>query len=77
MAWAEVVISDENKSADVFSAIENIGARRLQTVLERVLDDVSYTATDRSGDTVSIDAAFVEKHVGDLARNADLSKFIL
>ena len=64
-------------AAETNAAIENIGARRLQTVLERVLDDVSYTAADRSGDKVEIDAAYVEKHVGDLARNADLSKFIL
>ena len=64
-------------AAETNAAIENIGARRLQTVLERVLDDVSYTATDRTGDSVTIDAAYVEKHVGDLARNADLSKFIL
>ncbi len=64
-------------AAETNAAIENIGARRLQTVLERVLDEVSFAATDRSGDTVQIDAAYVEKHVGDLARNADLSKFIL
>ncbi|MGH6855212.1 MAG: ATP-dependent protease ATPase subunit HslU [Aestuariivirga sp.] len=64
-------------AAETNAAIENIGARRLQTVLERVLDEVSFTATDRSGDQVTIDAAYVEKHVGDLARNADLSKFIL
>ena len=64
-------------AAETNASIENIGARRLQTVLERVLDEVSYTATDRSGDQVTIDAAYVEKHVGDLARNADLSKFIL
>jgi ATP-dependent HslUV protease ATP-binding subunit HslU len=61
----------------VNSSIENIGARRLQTVMERVLDDISFTAPDRSGDTVTIDAAYVNKHVGDLAKNADLSRFIL
>jgi ATP-dependent HslUV protease ATP-binding subunit HslU len=64
-------------AAQVNSSVENIGARRLQTVMERVLDDVSFTAPDRSGETISIDAAFVEKHVGDLARNTDLSRFIL
>jgi ATP-dependent HslUV protease ATP-binding subunit HslU len=64
-------------AAETNSSIENIGARRLHTVLERVLDEVSYTATDRSGETVVIDAAYVQKHVGDLAKNADLSKFIL
>ncbi|MGA2566708.1 MAG: ATP-dependent protease ATPase subunit HslU [Pseudolabrys sp.] len=61
----------------VNSAIENIGARRLQTVMERVLDEISFAATDRSGETVKIDAAYVEKHIGDLAKNADLSRFIL
>jgi len=61
----------------VNSSVENIGARRLQTVLERVLDDVSFAAPDRSGDTVKIDAGYVHKHVGDLAKNADLSRFIL
>jgi ATP-dependent HslUV protease ATP-binding subunit HslU len=61
----------------VNSSVENIGARRLQTVMERVLDDVSFTAPDRPGDTVRIDAAYVQKHVGDLAKNADLSRFIL
>ena len=64
-------------AADTNAAIENIGARRLQTVLERVLDEVSFAATDRSGQTVRVDAAYVDKHVGDLAKNADLSKFIL
>jgi ATP-dependent HslUV protease ATP-binding subunit HslU len=64
-------------AAEINGTVENIGARRLQTVMERVLDDVSFTATDRSGETVVIDAAFVEKNLGDLSRNADLSKFIL
>src|SRR6202453_975886 len=61
----------------VNSSVENIGARRLQTGRERVLDDVSFSAPDRSGETVKIDAAYVQKHVGDLAKNADLSRFIL
>ncbi len=61
----------------VNSSVENIGARRLQTVMERVLDEISFAAPDRHGDTVKIDAAYVEKHVGDLAKNADLSRFIL
>jgi ATP-dependent HslUV protease ATP-binding subunit HslU len=61
----------------VNSTIENIGARRLQTVMERVLDEISFAATDRSGETVKIDAAYVQKHIGDLAKNADLSRFIL
>jgi ATP-dependent HslUV protease ATP-binding subunit HslU len=61
----------------VNSAIENIGARRLQTVMERVLDEISFSAADRSGEAVKIDADYVKKHVGDLAKNADLSRFIL
>jgi ATP-dependent HslUV protease ATP-binding subunit HslU len=64
-------------AAETNASIENIGARRLQTVMERVLDEVSYAATDRSGETVTVDNAYVEQRVGDLARNADLSKFIL
>jgi ATP-dependent HslUV protease ATP-binding subunit HslU len=64
-------------AAEINSSVENIGARRLQTVMERILDDISFTAPDRAGETVVIDAAYVEKHVGDLARNADLSRFIL
>ncbi len=66
-----------NIAVSVNSAIENIGARRLQTVMERVLDEISFAATDRSGETVKIDAAYVEKHIGDLAKNTDLSRFIL
>ena len=61
----------------VNSSVENIGARRLQTVMERVLDEVSFAAPDRHGETVTIDAAYVHKHIGDLAKNADLSRFIL
>jgi ATP-dependent HslUV protease ATP-binding subunit HslU len=64
-------------AVQVNSSVENIGARRLQTVMERVLDDVSFTAPDRSGETIRIDADYVEKHIGDLARNTDLSRFIL
>ena len=62
---------------EVNQNVENIGARRLHTILERILDDISFTATDRPGDTVTIDAAFVRDNMGDLAKNADLSKFIL
>ena len=61
----------------VNSSVENIGARRLQTVMERVLDEISFTATDRNGETVKIDGDYVQKHIGDLAKNADLSRFIL
>lgn len=61
----------------VNSTVENIGARRLQTVMERLLDEISFDASDRSGQTVNIDAAYVRQKVGDLAKNTDLSKFIL
>ena len=64
-------------AAETNANVENIGARRLQTVMERLLDEISYLAPDRAGDTVTVDAAYVERHVGTLARNADLSKFIL
>jgi ATP-dependent HslUV protease ATP-binding subunit HslU len=64
-------------AVDVNASVENIGARRLQTVMERILDEISFTATDRSGDTVTIDADYVEDQVGDLARDTDLSRFIL
>src|SRR6516165_7779780 len=61
----------------VNSSLENIGARRLQTVMERVLDDISFVAPDRAGETVKIDGAYVRDRVADLAKNADLSRFIL
>ena len=61
----------------VNASVENIGARRLQTVMERVLDEISFSATDRAGETVKIDAVYVQKHIGDLAKNTDLSRFIL
>jgi ATP-dependent HslUV protease ATP-binding subunit HslU len=64
-------------AVSVNGSVENIGARRLQTVMERVLEDISFAAPDRSGDTIQIDAAFVKEHIGDLAKNADLSRFIL
>jgi ATP-dependent HslUV protease ATP-binding subunit HslU len=64
-------------AVEVNSNVENIGARRLQTVMERVLDEISFAAPDRSGETVAIDAAYVRQHIGDLAKNADLSRFIL
>lgn len=69
-AIADVAVS-------VNSTVENIGARRLQTVMERVLDEISFEASDRNGQTMTIDAAYVKARVGDLARNTDLSKFIL
>jgi ATP-dependent HslUV protease ATP-binding subunit HslU len=64
-------------AVQVNGSVENIGARRLQTVMERVLDDISFAAPDRHGETIRIDAEFVKSHIGDLAKNADLSRFIL
>ncbi len=64
-------------AADVNQAVENIGARRLYTVMERVFEELSFNAPDRSGATVEIDATFVEQHIGDLARSADLSRYVL
>ncbi|HEX7760665.1 MAG TPA: ATP-dependent protease ATPase subunit HslU [Caulobacteraceae bacterium] len=61
----------------VNGAVENIGARRLQTVLEKVVEEISFAAADRSGETLSIDAAYVNARVGELSRNTDLSRFIL
>jgi ATP-dependent HslUV protease ATP-binding subunit HslU len=64
-------------AAEVNATVENIGARRLQTVMERVLDDISYTASEKMGQNLSIDAAYVREKVSDLAKNQDLSRFIL
>lgn len=64
-------------AVDLNASVENIGARRLQTVMERVLDDISFNAPDKSGAELVIDADYVAKYVGDLAKNTDLSRFIL
>ncbi len=64
-------------AAEVNRTVENIGARRLQTVMERLLEDVSFSASDRAGETVEINADYVREKVADLAKDADLSKFIL
>jgi ATP-dependent HslUV protease ATP-binding subunit HslU len=64
-------------AAQVNARVENIGARRLQTIMERVLDEVSFTATDRAGETLVIDGAYVRARVEDLAKDQDLSRFIL
>jgi len=61
----------------VNNSVENIGARRLQTILEKVVEEISFSAADRSGETVAIDAAYVQERIGALAANADLSRFIL
>ncbi len=64
-------------ASKINETVENIGARRLHTVMEKLLEEISFTAPDRSGETVVIDAEFVEERVGDLARKADLGRFIL
>lgn len=64
-------------AVELNSSVENIGARRLQTVMEKVLDEVSFDAPDRPGEVVKVDADFVRKNVGDLAKNTDLSRYIL
>ena len=64
-------------STEVNSSIENIGARRLHTIIEKVLDDISFNATDKSGEKIIVDKEYVKKNLGDLVKDTDLSKFIL
>jgi ATP-dependent HslUV protease ATP-binding subunit HslU len=64
-------------AAEVNRGVENIGARRLHTILERLLEEISFSASDRGGEKIAIDAAYVREKIADLAKNADLSKFIL
>ncbi len=64
-------------AAEVNQSVENIGARRLYTIMERVFEELGFTAPDRSGEAITIDAAFVEKNIGELARSADLSRYVL
>jgi ATP-dependent HslUV protease ATP-binding subunit HslU len=64
-------------SARINESVENIGARRLHTVLERILDEISFEATDMKAATIKIDAKYIKEHIGDLADTSDLSKFIL
>ncbi len=66
-----------NLAYEVNSKVENIGARRLHTIIERVLDEISFTATDRSGEKIKIDASYVKNNLGDIVKDTDLSKFIL
>ena len=74
---ADAIAALARVAVQVNGSVENIGARRLQTVMERVLDEVSFSAPDKSGERIVVDADFVERNIGDLARNADLSRFIL
>ena len=64
-------------AADVNQAVENIGARRLYTVMERVFEELSFTAPDRSGDKVTVNAAFVDENLGELMKSADVSRYVL
>ena len=64
-------------SAEVNSSVENIGARRLHTIIEKVLDDISFNATDRAGETITVDQKYVQDNLGNLVKDTDLSKFIL
>lgn len=73
----EAIQSLATLAHDINGRVENIGARRLQTVLEKLLEEVSFTASDRGGEAVTVDAAYVKKQVGDLVEGADLSRFIL
>jgi ATP-dependent HslUV protease ATP-binding subunit HslU len=74
---ADAIDAIAELAVEINATVENIGARRLQTVIERVLDELSFTAPDRAGETVTIDAALVNETVRELAKNADLSRFIL
>ena len=73
----EAIDAIANLAAEVNSHVENIGARRLHTVLEKLLEEISFSATDRKDETITIDAQYVDAQVGDLAKDTDLSRFIL
>ena len=66
-----------NMASEVNATVENIGARRLHTIIERILDDISFTATDRSGEKIVINADYVKRNLDELVKDTDLSKFIL
>ena len=74
---AEAIEAIADAAVEVNGSVENLGARRLQTVLEKVVEEISFNAADRSGQTVVIDGAYVTSRISDLARNADLSRYIL
>ena len=66
-----------NIASEVNTSVENIGARRLHTIIEKILDEISFTATDRSGEKILIDKAYIDKNLDTLIKDTDLSKFIL
>ncbi len=79
----DLVFSDDgidtiaNIATEVNSTVENIGARRLHTIIEKVLDEISFTATDRSGEKIVVDSKYIKENIGELVKDTDLSKFIL
>ena len=73
----EAIDTIADLAAEINRGVENIGARRLHTVLEKLLEEISFSATDRSGETYVVDSKLVQDRVGTLAKNSDLSKFIL
>ena len=64
-------------ASEVNSTVENIGARRLHTIIERVLDEISFTATDKAGEKITVDGKYINDNIGELVKDTDLSKFIL
>ena len=64
-------------ASEVNTTVENIGARRLHTIIERVLDEISFTATDKAGEKIVVDSEYINKNLGELTKDTDLSKFIL
>ena len=81
--WVEVTFSPEGINAlakiaaDVNESVENIGARRLYTVIERVFEELSFMAPDKSGTSIEVNSEFVENNIGDLSKSADLSRYVL
>jgi ATP-dependent HslUV protease ATP-binding subunit HslU len=73
----EAIAAVADLAAEINTSVENIGARRLHTVLEKLLEDISFSATDRSGETFTVTADYVRTQVGELAKKGDLSRFIL
>tara|TARA_Y100001936_G_scaffold242837_1_gene280760 strand:- start:2071 stop:3048 length:978 start_codon:yes stop_codon:yes gene_type:complete len=64
-------------ASEVNNTVENIGARRLHTIIERILDEISFTASDKAGETITVDSSYIKEHIGELVKDTDLSKFIL
>lgn len=64
-------------AAEVNTSVENIGARRLYTVMERVFEELSFDAPDKGGETITVDGDFVETHLGELSRSVDMSRYVL